>query len=71
MEQHDIEEDEFGFSKKFFLAKELGNSGKKSGHKLADIDVIDEQVILYNFSICKFWLVVSCKKSYLFGPFPY
>ncbi|CDP07985.1 unnamed protein product [Coffea canephora] len=43
MEQHDIKEDEFGFSRNYFLAKELGNSNKKSGHKLADIDVIDEQ----------------------------
>ncbi|CDP01345.1 unnamed protein product [Coffea canephora] len=43
MEQHDIEEDEFGFSRNYFLAKELGNSGKKSGHKLADIDVVDEE----------------------------
>ena len=55
----------------YFLAKELGNSGKKSRHKLTDIDVVDEQVILCNFSICKFWLVVSCKKSYIFWPFPY
>ncbi|CDP06281.1 unnamed protein product [Coffea canephora] len=30
------------FSRNYFLAKELGNSGKES-HKLADIDVIDEQ----------------------------
>ncbi|CDP08549.1 unnamed protein product [Coffea canephora] len=42
MEQHDIEEDEFGFSRNYFLEKELGNSGKKSGYKLADIDVVDE-----------------------------
>ncbi|XP_027166117.1 uncharacterized protein LOC113766090 [Coffea eugenioides] len=38
-----IEEDEFRFSRNYFLAKELGNSGKESGHKLADIDVVDEQ----------------------------
>ncbi|XP_071929161.1 large ribosomal subunit protein uL6-like [Coffea arabica] len=44
MEQHDIKEEEFGFSRNYFLAKELGNSGKKSDHMLADIDVVDEQV---------------------------
>ncbi|CDP12514.1 unnamed protein product [Coffea canephora] len=43
MEQHDIEEDKFGFSRNYFLANELGNSGKKSSRMLADIDVVDEQ----------------------------
>ncbi|CDP17610.1 unnamed protein product [Coffea canephora] len=42
MEQHDIEEDEFEFSRNYFLANELGNSGKKSSRMLADIDIIDE-----------------------------
>ncbi|KAI4316718.1 hypothetical protein L6164_024671 [Bauhinia variegata] len=37
------EEDELGFSRNYFLAKELGSSGKKSTHKLSDIDVVDEQ----------------------------
>ncbi|CAH8311927.1 unnamed protein product [Eruca vesicaria subsp. sativa] len=38
-----IEEDEYGFSKNYFLAKELGGSSKKSAHKLSDINIIDEQ----------------------------
>ncbi|KAL3514495.1 hypothetical protein ACH5RR_027212 [Cinchona calisaya] len=43
MEPNEIEEDEFGFSRNYFLSKELGNSGKKSGRKLADIDIVEEQ----------------------------
>lgn len=43
MEQDDVEEDEFGFSRKYFLAKELGSSSKKSARKLADLDLVDEQ----------------------------
>lgn len=38
------EEEEFGFSRNYFLAKELGGSGKKSACKLSDIDLVDEQV---------------------------
>ncbi|KAK8314157.1 hypothetical protein V6Z11_D01G154200 [Gossypium hirsutum] len=37
------EEEEFGFSRNYFLAKEMGNSGKKSTRKLSDIKVIDKQ----------------------------
>ncbi|PPD96745.1 hypothetical protein GOBAR_DD06235 [Gossypium barbadense] len=37
------EEEEFGFSRNYFLAKEMGNSGKKSARKLSDINVIDKQ----------------------------
>lgn len=45
METNELEEEEFGFSRNYFLAKEVGTSGKKSAHKLSDIDLIDEQVI--------------------------
>jgi hypothetical protein len=38
------EEEVFGFSRNYFLAKELGGSGKKSASKLSDIDLVDEQV---------------------------
>ncbi|XP_044485615.1 origin of replication complex subunit 2 [Mangifera indica] len=36
-------EEDFGFSRNYFLAKDLAASGKKSTHKLTDIDVVDEQ----------------------------
>ncbi|XP_039114323.1 origin of replication complex subunit 2 isoform X1 [Dioscorea cayenensis subsp. rotundata] len=40
------EEEEFGFSRNYFLAREIGGgSGKKSGRKLSDIDLADEQVL--------------------------
>ncbi|CAH8309783.1 unnamed protein product [Eruca vesicaria subsp. sativa] len=37
-----IEEDEYGFSRNYFLAKELGGSSKKSARKLSDINIVDE-----------------------------
>ncbi|KAK7847980.1 origin of replication complex subunit 2, partial [Quercus suber] len=37
------EEEEFGFSRNYFLAKELGSSGKKSARKLSEINLVDEQ----------------------------
>jgi len=40
------EDEEFEFSRNYFLAKELASSAKKSKHKLTDIDVVDEQVSL-------------------------
>lgn len=43
MEANDIEEEEFEFSRNYFLAKESGTSGKKSSHKLSDINLVDEQ----------------------------
>ncbi|KAM7462785.1 hypothetical protein LguiA_030906 [Lonicera macranthoides] len=43
METNELEEEEFGFSRNYFLAKEVGPSGKKSAHKLSDIDLVDEQ----------------------------
>ena len=39
------EEEEFGFSRNYFLAKELGSSGKKSARKLSEINLVDEQVL--------------------------
>ena len=44
MELADGDEEEFGFSRNYFLAKESAGSGKKSTHKLSDIDLVDEQV---------------------------
>lgn len=44
MEIDDLDDEEFAFSRNYFLAKELGGSKKKSSGKLADIDVVDEQV---------------------------
>ncbi|CAN8316866.1 unnamed protein product [Cochlearia groenlandica] len=38
-----IEEDECGFSRNYFLAKELSGSSKRSARKLSDINVVDEQ----------------------------
>ncbi|KAK9109166.1 hypothetical protein Sjap_017226 [Stephania japonica] len=43
MDAKDVEEDEFGFSRNYFLAKDLRGSGKKSTRKLSDIDLVDEQ----------------------------
>jgi len=43
METNDVDDDEFGLSRNYFLAKELGSSGKKSIHKLSDIELVDEQ----------------------------
>lgn len=45
-----IEEDEYGFSRNYFLAKELGGASKRSAHKLSDIHIVDEQVIFRHFS---------------------
>lgn len=44
MEMNEGEEEEFGFSRNYFLSKELGGSGKKSTRKLSEIDIVDEQV---------------------------
>ncbi|MCL7033669.1 hypothetical protein MKW94_028447 [Papaver nudicaule] len=45
MDPNDLDDDEeFGFSRNYFLAKEMRGSGrKKSAQKLSDIDVVDEQ----------------------------
>ncbi|KAK6939579.1 Origin recognition complex, subunit 2 [Dillenia turbinata] len=42
MEGDEIEGEEFGFSRNYFLAKELKGS-KKSTRKLSDIEIVDEQ----------------------------
>ncbi|KAJ6807189.1 origin of replication complex subunit 2 [Iris pallida] len=40
------EEEEFGFSRNYFLARESGSApGKKSARKLSDIDLVDDQVL--------------------------
>lgn len=49
MDVNDIDENEYGFSRNYFLAKELRGSCKKSAHKLSDIDIVDEQVLASNF----------------------
>ena len=47
MDINSEEEDaELGFSRNYFLAKELGSSTKKSTNKLSDIDLVDEQVYM-------------------------
>ncbi|EEF34658.1 origin of replication complex subunit 2 [Ricinus communis] len=43
MEMNDVEEEELGFSRNYFLAKELGSTNKKSASKISDIDLVDEQ----------------------------
>ncbi|KAI0495254.1 origin of replication complex subunit 2 [Dendrobium catenatum] len=46
MDEEGDEEEEFGFSRNYFLARELGSSSrKKSGRKLSEIDLVDEQVL--------------------------
>ncbi|XP_031119845.1 origin of replication complex subunit 2 [Ipomoea triloba] len=44
MEGDDFEEEEeFGFSRNYFISKELGSSRKKSARKLSDINLVDEE----------------------------
>nr|XP_009787181.1 PREDICTED: origin recognition complex subunit 2-like isoform X1 [Nicotiana sylvestris] len=43
MDANEIEEEEFGFSRNYFLAKEVGSSRKKSARKLSEIDLVDEE----------------------------
>ncbi|KAF7129497.1 hypothetical protein RHSIM_Rhsim10G0028100 [Rhododendron simsii] len=43
MDINDADDEEFGFTRNYFLSKELGSSGKKSTHKLSDINPVDEQ----------------------------
>ncbi|KAK4369715.1 hypothetical protein RND71_009190 [Anisodus tanguticus] len=42
----EVEEEDFGFSRNYFLAKELGSSRKRSARKLSEIDLIDEEVVI-------------------------
>lgn len=44
MDMNDADDEEFGFSRNYFLAKELGGSAVKSHSKLSDINIVDEQV---------------------------
>ncbi|PKI50658.1 origin of replication complex subunit 2 [Punica granatum] len=47
MEIDDVDEEEVGFSRNYFLAKESGSSSsKKSGRKVSDIQVVDEQELI-------------------------
>ncbi|KAJ8562804.1 hypothetical protein K7X08_031256 [Anisodus acutangulus] len=43
MDEDEIEVEEFGFSRNYFLAKELGSSKKKSARKLSEIYLVDEE----------------------------
>lgn len=67
MEIDDIDEEEFGFSRNYFLAKESrSSSSKKSANKLSDIEVVDEQVRLtfcpLNFAHLKVCLHVMVQR---------
>lgn len=65
MESNDLEEEEFGFSRNYFLAKELGSSVKKSARKVSDIDLVDEQVLSW---VSKLYLQLCYgKKTSNFG----
>lgn len=55
MEQNDLEEEEFGFSRNYFLAKELCSSGKKSARKVSDVNLVDEQVV---WEFLKYYCVI-------------
>ncbi|KAL2895208.1 Origin of replication complex subunit 2 [Bienertia sinuspersici] len=43
MDINDMEDEDLGFSRNYFLAKESGTSAKKSWHKLSDIDLVPEE----------------------------
>lgn len=43
-----MDEEEFGFSRNYFLAKESGGSSKKGARRISDINVVDEQVLPYS-----------------------
>lgn len=43
MENNEEDDEEMGFSRNYFLAKELGSYGKKSTHKLCDIGIVPEE----------------------------
>lgn len=50
MDINDVDDEDFGFSRNYFLAKESGTSAKKSGHKLSDIDLVPEEVCIHSFT---------------------
>ncbi|KAG6434013.1 hypothetical protein SASPL_105633 [Salvia splendens] len=71
MESNELEEEEFGFSRNYFLAKELGGSSKKSARKASDINLVDEQELREAYAKLEFKhekeinnLVNSYRKSY-------
>ncbi|KAF9602764.1 hypothetical protein IFM89_030920 [Coptis chinensis] len=43
MDINEADEEEFGFSRNYFLAKELRGSSKKSTGKLSELNIVDEQ----------------------------
>ncbi|KAK9748619.1 hypothetical protein RND81_02G069800 [Saponaria officinalis] len=43
MDINEVDDEDLEFSRSYFLAKELGSSVKKSGHKLSDIDLVSEE----------------------------
>ena len=51
---NDADDEEFGFSRNYFLAKELGGSAVKSNSKLSDINIVDEQVFNSSLALIKF-----------------
>lgn len=57
MDVDEIEEEEFGFSRNYFLAKELGSSSrKKSARKLSEIDLVDEEVCVLTLIIVQLYV---------------
>lgn len=63
MEPNDIEEEEFGFSRNYFLAKELKSCSKKSARKVSDINIVDEQVFVGDFLYYSLIFVLNCSKE--------
>lgn len=61
MEKNDFDEEEYGFSRNYFLAKESSSSSKKSSHKVSDIEVVDEQVIICLVLTYDYYGIQSCR----------
>jgi len=59
MDINDVDDEEFGLSRNYFLAKELGSSVKKSMHKLSDIGVVPEEVFPQAFGVTCFSVCIS------------
>lgn len=49
MDVDDVDDEEFGFFRNYFLVKELYNIGKKLVYKFFDIDVVFEEVVFEVF----------------------
>lgn len=71
MEGNYGEDEEFGFARNYFIAKELGGSGKKSSRKLSDIELVDEQVLYLFIFYCSFgcWEIEEKRKGNENGTF--